>query len=190
MGRRILFIGPPGAGKGTQAALLSRTLGVPHVSSGDMLREAVAEGTELGKQASVLMAAGDLVPDDLVVAMVAERLAKDDAACGFLLDGFPRNVEQAGALDQSVDGNALGIVVLLTVEDEELVRRILQRADIAGRADDSEETIVRRLEVFRSETEPLLEYYPKHGVPTVTVDGSGSVGDVFSRIVMALATER
>lgn len=190
MGRRILFIGPPGAGKGTQAALLSRTLGVPHISSGDMLREAVAEGTELGKQAGALMTTGDLVPDDLVVAMVAQRLAKDDAACGFLLDGFPRNLEQADALDRSVGGDAIGIVVLLTVDDDELVHRIMQRAVIAGRSDDSEETIVRRLEVFRSETEPLLRYYPEHGVPTVTVDGSGSVEDVFSRIVMALATER
>ena len=110
MGRRILFLGPPGAGKGTQAAMLARALGVPHISTGVMLRQAVADGTELGMQAEAIMDAGDLVPDEIVVAMVDERLAADDAACGFLLDGFPRNVVQAEALDAAGRGRALETV--------------------------------------------------------------------------------
>jgi adenylate kinase len=189
MGRRVLFLGPPGAGKGTQATLLARALGVPHISTGVMLREAVAERTELGKQAAALMAAGDLVPDNLVVAMVAERLSKSDAACGYLLDGFPRNVEQADALNDSVEGDAIEVVVLLTVTQDELVRRLLKRAIEDGRDDDNEDTIRRRLEVYRSETKPLVEHYPGKGVPTISIDGYGSVEDVFARVVMALAHE-
>ncbi len=189
MGRRVLFLGPPGAGKGTQATLLARALGVPHISTGVMLREAVAEGTELGRQAGALMAAGDLVPDKMVVAMVAERLSRSDAACGYLLDGFPRNVEQADALDRSVAGDAIEIVLLLTVAEDELVDRLLKRAVEDGRDDDNEDTIRRRLEVYRSETEPLIDHYPSHGVPIITIDGLGAVEDVFARVVMALAHE-
>ncbi len=190
MSRRLLFLGPPGAGKGTQAAMLARTLGVAHVSTGDMLRQAVAEGTALGKRAESIMAAGDLVPDDLVVAMVAERLGKRDAECGYLLDGFPRNVPQAEALSAALGDGALEMVLLLDVDEEELVRRLLGRAAQQGRTDDNEETIRRRLDVYRRETEPLADYYPRQGVAVVEVDGDGAIDEVFGRVVRKLAEER
>lgn len=182
-----MFLGPPGAGKGTQAVRLSVAIGVPHVSTGDMLREAVAEGTELGRRAEAIMTAGDLVPDELVVTMVAERLGRGDGACGYLLDGFPRNAKQAAALDEELGDGSLELVLLLEVDEEELVTRLLNRAEELGRADDNEETIRRRLEVYKSETAPLIAYYPAVGVDVVSVDGSGSVEDVFARVVNALA---
>jgi adenylate kinase len=187
MGRRILFLGPPGAGKGTQAKRLALTLGVPHISTGEMLRRAVEQGTELGRRAEAIMAAGDLVPDDLVVAMVAERVAEPDAVCGYLLDGFPRNVAQAAALDAEVGEGAMEIALSLEVNHSELMSRMLGRAAELGRSDDNEDTIRRRLEVYREETEPLLHYYPEHRVDVVAVDGVGSLDDVFTRIVLALA---
>lgn len=183
MARRILFLGPPGAGKGTQAAMLARALGVPHVSTGVMLREAVSAGTDLGRQVEAIMEAGDLVSDDLVVAIVDERLAADDARCGYLLDGFPRNVAQASALEDAVV-DAVGTVILLDVDTDELVGRLLKRAEQEGRADDNEETIRRRLEVYHAETAPLVEYY---GDEVVTIDGVGSVDEVFARLALALA---
>jgi adenylate kinase len=152
-----------------------------------MLRAAVAAGTDLGKQAEAIMAAGDLVPDDLVVALVAERITQDDAACGFLLDGFPRNVVQAQALDAAIGEGALELSVLLEVDEEELVDRLLKRAVEQGRKDDNEETIRRRLEVYRSETEPLIDYYPGHSVDVYRVDGVGAIDDVFARTVLAIA---
>jgi adenylate kinase len=188
MGRKILFLGPPGAGKGTQAAMLATAIGVPHISTGVMLREAVAAGTELGRQAEAIMQAGDLVPDDLVVAMVAERLAAADAACGYLLDGFPRNVAQAEALDAAIGAGALDVALLLEADTDELVGRLLRRAEEEGRADDNEETIRNRQEVYRRETEPLAAYYPEHGVDVLTVDGMGSIDEVFARLVRALAS--
>lgn len=188
MGRRLLFLGPPGAGKGTQATRLSLALGVPHISTGDMLRQNVADGTDLGKQAEAIMLAGDLVPDDLVLAMVDERLAKEDAACGYILDGFPRNVAQAEAL-ASRDG-VVGIeqVLLLDVDTEALVQRLLARAHEQGRADDNDESIRNRLGVYRDETSPLVEWYPNNGVPVASVDGFGSMDDVTARLVLALTT--
>ena len=183
MARRILFLGPPGAGKGTQAAMLARALGVPHVSTGVMLREAVSAGTDLGRQVEAIMEAGDLVSDDLVVAIVDERLAADDARCGYLLDGFPRNVVQASALEDAVV-DAVGTVILLDVDTDELVGRLLKRAEQEGRADDNEETIRRRLEVYHAETAPLVEYY---GDEVVTIDGVGSIDEVFARLALALA---
>ena len=188
MGRRLLFLGPPGAGKGTQATRLSRALGVPHISTGDMLRQNVADGTDLGKQAEAIMHAGDLVPDDLVLAMVHDRLAKDDAACGYILDGFPRNVSQAEALS-SMNGIAgIDQVLLLEVDTEELVQRLLSRAKDQGRADDNEESIRNRLDVYRDETSPLVDWYPNNGVSVASVQGSGSMDDVTARLVLALAT--
>jgi len=189
MGRRILFLGPPGAGKGTQAAMLARALGVPHISTGAMLRDAVTAGTELGKKADAIMKAGDLVPDELVVAMVAERLAADDAVCGYLLDGFPRNVAQAEALDAAVGEGTLEVALLLEADEDELVRRLLKRAALEGRADDNEETIRNRQAVYRSETAPLAAYYPDHGVEVIIVDGLGTIEEVFSRVVGELAAE-
>ncbi len=189
MGRRILFLGPPGAGKGTQAARLARALGVPHISTGDMLRQAVSEGTELGKRADAIMKAGDLVPDDLVVAMVQERLGKEDAACGYLLDGFPRNVTQAEALDAATGGTAVEVTILLDVSEDELVARLLSRAGELGRADDNEDTIRTRQRIYREETEPLIGYYPARGVSVIPIDGLGTIEDVFARIVSSLAEE-
>jgi adenylate kinase len=183
MGRRILFLGPPGAGKGTQAKLLARALGVPHVSTGVMLRDAVAEGSELGEKAQAIMAAGDLVPDGLVIALVEERLGRADAACGYLLDGFPRNVLQAEALFRAIGGEAIETVLLLEVPEDELVARLLKRAADEGRSDDNEETIRRRLEVYKDETEPLVAYY---GGSVERVYGVGPVNDVFARTTLAL----
>ena len=186
MGRRLLLLGPPGAGKGTQAARIARALGIPHVSTGAMLRRAVDEGTELGRQAQAIMAAGDLVPDEVVTGIVVARLAEDDAACGYLLDGFPRNAVQARALDDALGAGALDGVVLLSVDDAELVARLGRRAAAEGRADDNDDTIRRRLELYRSETEPLIDHYRAAGL-LVEVDGLGGIDDVFARVANALA---
>jgi adenylate kinase len=183
MARRILFLGPPGAGKGTQAAMLANALHVPHISTGEMLREAIAEGTPLGVQVQGIVSAGELVSDELVVAIVDERLDRDDALCGYLLDGFPRNTAQAEALNDAVV-NAIGTVVVLDVATDELVARLLNRAREEGRADDTEDVIRRRLEVYATETAPLVTYY---GGSVITVDGTGSIEDVFSRLALALA---
>ena len=183
MARRILLLGPPGAGKGTQATLIANALHVPHISTGDMLRSAVADGTGLGKQVESIMAAGELVSDELVVAIVDERLSKDDARCGYLLDGFPRTIGQAEALNDSVI-DAIGTVVLLDVDTEEVVQRLLKRAEEEGRADDNEETIRRRLQVFEADTSPLVDFY---GDAVLTIDGMGAVDEVLSRIMIALA---
>ena len=181
--RRILFLGPPGAGKGTQAAMLAEALGIPHISSGAMLREAVADGTELGKKAESIMAAGDLVPDDLVVAMIEERLSRVDAVGGYILDGFPRNLVQAEALAAAVGDGAIDAMLLFDVNEDELVGRLMSRAE-EGRADDAEETIRRRFVVYREETQPLLDAYADRVVP---VDGTGSIDEVFERVRGALA---
>ncbi len=183
MARRILLLGPPGAGKGTQATLISNALHVPHISTGEMLRAAVAAGTDLGRQAESVMAAGELVSDELVVAIVDERLAQEDARCGYLLDGFPRNVAQAEALNDSVI-NAIGTVVLLRVDAEEVIARMIHRAEEEGRADDNEEAIRRRLEVYSADTIPLVTFYES---AVLDVDGTGSVDAVFARIMIALA---
>ncbi|GMQ92617.1 MAG: adenylate kinase [Acidimicrobiia bacterium] len=183
MARRILLLGPPGAGKGTQATMIANALHVPHISTGDMLRDAVRAGTDLGKKAESVMASGELVSDQLVVAIVDERLSERDARCGYLLDGFPRNVAQADALNDSVV-NAISTVVLLDVGTEEVVTRLVQRAKEQSRADDNEEAIRRRLEVYEAETAPLVDFY---GQSVLVVDGVGQVDEVFSRIMLALA---
>lgn len=184
MGRRLLFLGPPGAGKGTQAELLARALGVPHISTGEMLRDAVAEGSDLGKTVEAVMASGALVSDDLVLALVKDRVAKDDADCGYLLDGYPRNAAQAQALADTVGEDGIELVILLEVDTDELVKRLLNRASAQGRSDDTEEVIRHRLDVYATETSPLVSHY---GDAVVSVDGAGSVDEVFARIVMALA---
>ncbi|MDX2345034.1 MAG: adenylate kinase [Acidimicrobiia bacterium] len=188
MGLRLIFLGPQGSGKGTQASRLARLMGVPHVSTGVMLRQAVADGTELGKKADAIMQAGDLVPDELVVAMVGERLSQPDAACGYLLDGFPRNVAQAEALDGVLD-KPLDAVVRLDVPHEELMKRMLLRAEAEGRADDTEEGISRRLEIYWEETAPLSDYYAKNGVVVHVVDGFGGIDEVFARVALTMAVE-
>ena len=188
MGLRLIFLGPQGSGKGTQASRLARLMGVPHVSTGEMLRRAVADGTELGKRADAIMQAGDLVPDDLVVALVGERLSQEDAQCGYILDGFPRNVAQAEALD-AVLATPLDGLVQLDVPNEELMKRMLLRAEQEGRADDTEEGISRRLEIYWQETAPLSDYYRESGGTVYVVDGFGSIDEVFARVALALAVE-
>jgi adenylate kinase len=163
--------------------MLARALKVPHISTGVMLREAVAAGSTLGKQVKSVMEAGDLVSDDLVVAIVDQRLDEDDARCGYLLDGFPRNLAQASALNDAVV-DAIGTVLLLEVDMDELIARLLGRAQDEGRADDNEDTIRRRLEVYNAETAPLVDHY---GDAVLRVDGVGAIDEVFSRIVLALA---
>jgi adenylate kinase len=184
MGRRLLILGPPGAGKGTQAAMLCRAMGIPHVSTGEMLRDHVTRGTQLGKEAEEIMDAGDLVPDGIVIAMVEERLGRDDAACGFLLDGFPRTAAQAEALDGVLgDDRALEAVIYVDVPEDEIVARILAR----GRSDDTEEAVRTRIAVYREETEPLVDLYTERGL-VMPVYGAGEIDEVLARIVKALAS--
>ncbi|MDH3729870.1 MAG: adenylate kinase [Acidimicrobiia bacterium] len=183
MGRRLLLVGPPGAGKGTQAERLARALGVPHISTGEMLRDHVVKGTALGTEAKRIMDTGALVPDEVVVAMVAARLAEDDALCGYLLDGFPRNDAQADALEAAVGPDAIETVLHLTVPEDELVARLLAR----GRSDDTEESIRTRLGVYREETEPLAARYEAAGTLRI-VDGLGTIEDISGRIFELLAS--
>ena len=185
MGRRILFLGPPGGGKGTQAKMVRKALGVPHISTGDMLREAMASGSDLGEKAETYVSVGDLVPDELVVALVEERLAREDAAGGYLLDGFPRNLAQAEALAGVLGDEALDTIVYLDVSEDEIVERLLKRAELEGRADDNEATIRHRLEVFHGETEPLIAYY---GDRVHRVDGTGAIEDIYCRVALELAS--
>jgi adenylate kinase len=186
MGRRLLIVGPPGAGKGTQAAMIARALGIPHISTGEMLRAQVARGTELGKQAKTIMDSGALVPDAIVIAMVKERLTEADAVCGYLLDGFPRTAAQAEALDREAADRPLEMVLCLEVDEEEVVRRLLKRAEIEGRSDDNDETIRNRMAVYRAQTEPLIAYYRDKGILR-PVDGMHGIDATFSRIAAALA---
>jgi adenylate kinase len=165
--------------------MVRRALGVPHVSTGDMLREAMASGSDLGRRAEAYVSVGDLVPDELVVALVEERLAREDAAGGYLLDGFPRNLPQAEALAEVLGDEALDTIVYLDVDEDEIIARLLKRAQIEGRADDNEETIRHRLEVFHGETEPLIAYY---GDRVRRIDGTGSVEDIYCRIALELAS--
>ena len=184
---QLILFGPPGAGKGTQAAAISEEFALPHIATGDILRENVTQRTELGTRARQYMDQGDLVPDELVIAMVSERIGRDDAADGFLLDGFPRTVAQARALDDVLveDGRAIDAVIRLLVEDEELVARLLRRAEEQGRSDDTREVIERRLAVYRKETEPLVDLYREHGLLR-DVDGKGDIAEVRERVQAAI----
>ncbi|HEY6635767.1 MAG TPA: adenylate kinase [Acidimicrobiia bacterium] len=178
---RLLFIGPPGAGKGTQAEKVAARLGVPHISTGEMFRDNVARGTDLGRQVEAIMAAGDYVPDEVTVAMLAERIDEDDAAHGYILDGFPRTEAQVASLDSLLGDQGLDKVVVIDVPEDELVGRLLSR----GRADDNEETIRNRFSVYLEQTQPLIDIYSTRGL-TVIVDGIGEVEDVTDRILIAL----
>ena len=186
--RRLLLLGPPGAGKGTQAKYLVEGLGIPQISTGDMLRAAVAAKTEVGLKAKETMDRGDLVSDDIVIAVAEERLSQPDARDGFVLDGFPRTTVQAEALDGILERLELPLerCVALVVDTEELVGRLLKRAEIEGRADDNEEAIRNRMQVYAAETEPLIAYYREAGL-LAEVPAKGSIDDVRERIQKAIA---
>jgi adenylate kinase len=188
---RIVLLGPPGAGKGTQAARVACQFGCPHIATGDIFRANVAEGTELGQAAQEYMDLGDLVPDELVIAMVMERLAEPDCDAGFVLDGFPRTVEQAEALDLQLAslGAPLHAVLCFEAAEEELLRRLAGRAAAQHRADDAEQTIRHRLEVFAIKTRPLIDYYAHRGL-LINVDAIGPIEVVTKRILAALEGNR
>ena len=184
---RLLLIGAPGAGKGTQAVKLSEAYSIPAISTGDIFRHNVKNETELGKQAKAFMDRGEYVPDSLTNDLVRDRLSQADAKEGFLLDGYPRTAEQVAELDDILEsaGTKLDVVVQLTADTDEVVRRLLNRAIEQGRADDTEDVIRRRLEVYEEQTAPLTDVYANRGL-LVTVDGLGEVEDVTSRILEAL----
>jgi adenylate kinase len=187
---RVLFMGPPGAGKGTQAALVAEHFGVPQISTGDIFRANVAAGTELGVIAKRYMEAGEYVPDEVTNDMVRARLSEPDARRGFLLDGYPRTVDQVAWLDEMLAdlGTPLDGVIVLRVDREELIARLLERARTSGRADDTEEVIRYRQEVYAEQTTPLLSLYSERGL-VVEVDGHGTVDEVAERIWNALAMQ-
>ena len=184
---RLLIVGPPGSGKGTQAARITDSLGVVAISTGDIFRANVKEMTPLGVEAKQYMDAGDYVPDSVTNAMVRDRLAQSDVAEGFLLDGYPRTVAQVAELDDILasNGQNLDAVVLLTADEDELVARLLKRAQIEGRADDTEDVIRHRLSVYREQTQDVVAAYRERGLVR-EVDGLGELEDVTSRILAAL----
>lgn len=178
---RLLFIGPPGSGKGTQAGKVAARLGIPHVSTGEMFRDHVSRGTDLGKQVDAIMAAGDYVPDEVTVEMLSQRIAQDDATNGFILDGFPRTAAQVASLDRLLGERGLDRVVVLDVDEAALTDRLMSR----GRADDTEETIHNRFQVYLDQTEPLIDIYEERGL-AVAVDGTGDVEEITERILSVL----
>lgn len=182
---RLLIVGPPGAGKGTQASRIAERYEVPAISTGDIFRANIKGGTELGKKVQEVIERGELVPDTLTNEIVADRLAQADAASGFLLDGYPRTVDQVDALDGMLDGNSLDAVVLLEADTDEVVARLLKRAEVEGRADDTEDVIRHRQDVYAQQTAPLIELFSARGI-LVTVDGMGGVEEVAARIADGL----
>ncbi len=179
----LILMGPPGSGKGTQAKRLVEKFQIPQISTGDILREAVASGSAVGKRAKAIMDRGDLVPDEVVIEIVRERLSRADCKTGFVLDGFPRTKKQAVELDKLLAelGRAPARVVALRVADDELRKRIVARGE--GRADDTEETAKKRLDVYKRDTQPLLDHYRSQ---LVSIDGVGSLDDVTARLLGAL----
>ncbi len=184
---RIVFLGPPGSGKGTQAKLLSERLHLPAISTGEMLRAAVGEETPLGRQARAVMERGELVSDSVIVALIRERTTRPDAGKGFILDGFPRTLEQAEALERLLAGNGSGLsaVINLSVPDAVLEERLLSRAGLEGRTDDRPETVRERLKVYKEKSEPLIGFYQRRGLLT-EVNGMGQIAEVSDRIHRAL----
>lgn len=184
---RLLIIGPPGAGKGTQAVKISEQLSIPAISTGDIFRKNIKEETELGKEAKSYIDAGNLVPDSVTNNMVRSRLAEADAQDGFLLDGYPRNIEQVHELDTILAENdqEIDLVLLLIADNDELVERLLGRAAEQGRTDDNEEVIRHRLEVYEKETAPLLSIYRERGLIR-EVNGLGEINEVADRLLAAL----
>ncbi|HWS51050.1 MAG TPA: adenylate kinase [Microbacterium sp.] len=184
---RLLIVGPQGSGKGTQGVRIAETFGIPVVSTGDIFRANIKDGTALGQQVTAILDRGDLVPDELTSEIVRDRLSQDDAARGFLLDGYPRNTAQVAHLDAFLDarGESLDAVILLDVPREESMERLRLRASEQGRSDDTEEAIAHRLDIYERETAPILEAYGDKGIVD-RVDGVGSLDEITERIVTAL----
>ncbi len=184
---RVILMGPPGAGKGTQAARIAERFGIPAVSTGDIFRDNIKNRTELGQKVEEILASGAYVPDEVTNDIVRDRLAQPDASNGFLLDGYPRTTGQVDALDEmlAVAGHRLDAAVELTVDEDALVERLTNRAGEQGRADDSEEVVRERQALYRDETAPLIDLYHEHGV-LLRVDGMGTVNEVTERVVRAL----
>ncbi len=184
---RIILLGPPGSGKGTQAALLRDRLHIPHISTGDLLRNAVQQQTELGRKAKSYMDAGDLVPDELMLGLIEERLGQADVANGFILDGYPRNLAQAEALDEVLEriGQPVDLALSVTVDEGEIVDRLSKRAIDEGRSDDTEDVIRNRLRVYAEQTAPVAGHYAERG-QLREVDGMGSIEEVNRRLLNAI----
>jgi adenylate kinase len=185
--RDILLLGPQGAGKGTQARRIAVEYELPHIATGDMLRAAISDGTPLGEEVEAVVNAGELVSDELMIALIRERLAQEDTRSGFVLDGFPRTTAQAEALDRLLGeiGRAFSVVFSLQIPDSVAFDRLRLRAQVEGRADDTDEAIGRRLENYHRETEPLIEFYRVRG-NLVTIHGERSEGEVFAELQQAL----
>jgi adenylate kinase len=184
---RLVLLGPPGSGKGTQAVRLKEHLQVPHISTGDLLRAEVAAGSALGREASAVMARGELVSDEILLGMLESRFSRDDTRGGFILDGYPRNLAQADALNALLEriGQPMDAAVQLDVPTELLVERIAGRAQAEGRADDTPESVRTRLKVYSEQTAPVVDFFRQRGKLSV-VDGVGSLDEVFTRIISAL----
>ena len=184
---RLIILGPPGAGKGTQASRISEHFGIPAISTGDIFRANIKDETDLGLQVKEILASGGYVSDEVTNAIVADRLAHEDCATGFLLDGYPRTLAQVDALDAVLaeHGGSLDHVLELTVDDDAVVERLLKRAHVEGRSDDTEEVIRERMAIYHRETKPLSDTYRAHGL-LVEVDGLGEVDEVTERITAAL----
>jgi adenylate kinase len=184
---RLLIVGPQGSGKGTQGVLIAEAFGIPAISTGDVFRAAVADGSELGRQVQAIIAAGDLVSDELTSAVVRDRLSQEDAAGGFLLDGYPRNLAQVSNLDEFLGarGEELDAVIQLEVPRDESIARLSLRAQQQGRTDDTEEVIANRLAIYERETAPILDVYRERGIVD-EIDGTGSLGEITARVIAAL----
>ena len=183
----LLVLGPQGAGKGTQAKRIAAEYAIPHVSTGDMFRAAIAAGTELGKQVEPILASGKLVPDETTIALIRERLAEADARDGFVLDGYPRNLPQAEALDEMLSeiGRGLDAVLLFDLSDDVATERMLRRAEDEGRADDTPDVIAERLRTYHEHTEPVVEHYRLAG-RLVSLNGARPIDEVWSEVQQAL----
>jgi adenylate kinase len=184
---RIVLLGAPGSGKGTQAALMVKRLGMPHISTGDLLRNAVKQGTELGLKAKSIIDSGELVPDEMIASMLEERLGRDDMANGFILDGYPRNLAQARSLDEMLErlGQPADQAIQIDVDPEQIIKRLAVRAEQEGRTDDSEDVVRNRMRVYQEKTAPVIDYYAECGLLTHVL-GDGKVEDVLERILSVL----
>lgn len=184
---RIVLMGPPGAGKGTQAQAISKSLGIPHISTGEIFRDQMAKGTDLGLEAKTYMDRGEYVPDSVTNAIVDDRLSRSDAREGFLLDGYPRTADQVTELTGmlAAQEHSLDRAVEITANTDEVVARLLKRAELESRPDDTEDVIRHRMEIYAEQTEPLTRMYEEQGI-LVRVDGMGSVGEVTERLLAAL----